>query len=70
MELLLTGNNDSYFLSLVANYTRSEQRGDVKVIQLSSQFLALNSKDAIKLPQLPCIITFNEKILTNVFAIA
>ncbi|CAD8170383.1 unnamed protein product [Paramecium octaurelia] len=70
MELFLSSDLNSQFLTLLAHYTRLVTTGRVKLVVLSHQALKLNEEGVLKFPSIPSLVTEDAQILTNVFSIA
>ncbi|CAD8090577.1 unnamed protein product [Paramecium sonneborni] len=70
MELFLSSDLNSQFLTFLAHYTRLVQTGRVKLVLLSNQALKLNEEGIIKFPSIPSLVTEDAQILTNIFSIA
>ncbi|CAD8204705.1 unnamed protein product [Paramecium octaurelia] len=70
MELFLSTDLNSQFLTLLTHYTRLVSTGRVKLVVLSNQALKLNEEGIIKIPSIPSLVTEDAQILTNVFSIA
>lgn len=70
MELFLNDTWESTLLHLLTSYLELTSRNMVKPIFLSKQALSLVSKNILELPNVPLMITEDEKILTTVEAIS
>lgn len=57
MELFLSKDLNSEFLTLLAHYTRLVTTGRVKLVVLSNQALKLNEEGIIKFPSIPSLVT-------------
>lgn len=57
MELFLSTDLNSQFLTFLAHYTRLAQSGRVKPVVLSNYALKLNEDGIIKIPSIPSLVT-------------
>ena len=70
MELFLNDSWESTLLHVLTSYLELTSRKMVKPIFLSKQALSLISKNVLELPNVPLMITEDEKILTTVETIS
>lgn len=70
MELFLNDSHESFLLELLVSLLGHDAKGSILPIKLSKTAFKLYEAGAFKLPNVPCLITEQETILTTSVSIS